>query len=75
MLVLTRRRGEAIVVGDTIEVRVLELTRHQVKLGIQAPRSVPVFRKEIYGRPRAADKPADPEHDTEVLGAGRLRDP
>ena len=48
MLVLTRRRDESIVIGDEIEVRVLSVAGETVKLGIEAPREIPVFRKEVY---------------------------
>ena len=48
MLVLTRKRNESIVIGDDIEVTVLSVAGEKVRLGIQAPRDVPVFRKEIY---------------------------
>lgn len=47
MLVIRRRRGEAIVIGEEIEIEILEATPSQVKLGIRAPKSVSVLRKEI----------------------------
>lgn len=48
MLVLARRLNESIMVGDEIEIVVVSLSHDQVKLGIKAPRSIAVFRKEIY---------------------------
>jgi carbon storage regulator len=48
MLVLTRKRLESIMIGDDIEVRVLSITGDKVRIGIRAPREVPVFRQEIY---------------------------
>jgi carbon storage regulator len=48
MLVLTRKEDESIMIGDSIEIKVLELRENQVKLGIEAPRSIPVHRKEVY---------------------------
>lgn len=48
MLVLTRKENESIMVGDEVEVKVLDLKENQVKLGIMAPRSVAVHRKEVY---------------------------
>ncbi|MFZ5862108.1 MAG: carbon storage regulator CsrA [Nitrospirota bacterium] len=50
MLVLTRRVEEGIMIGDQVRVRVLEIKGHQVKLGIEAPRSTGVYREEIYQR-------------------------
>jgi carbon storage regulator len=48
MLVLTRKEDESIMIGDDIEVKVLDLRENQVKVGIVAPRSVAVHRREVY---------------------------
>lgn len=48
MLVLTRKEEESIMIGDDIEVKILGVKEHQVKLGIVAPRSVAVHRREVY---------------------------
>jgi carbon storage regulator len=48
MLVLTRKANQSIMIGDTIEVSVLSVLGEKVRLGIQAPRDVPVFRKEVF---------------------------
>lgn len=48
MLALTRRKGEALVLNNNIEVTILEIRGDQVKVGISAPKEVPVYRKEVY---------------------------
>jgi carbon storage regulator len=48
MLVLTRKSNQSIMIGDDIEVSVLAIMGEKVRIGIQAPRDVPVFRKEVY---------------------------
>lgn len=48
MLVLTRKRDQVISIGDGIEITVLEIKGDQVKLGVSAPREIPVFRKELF---------------------------
>jgi carbon storage regulator len=48
MLVLTRKSNQSIMIGDDIEVSVLSVMGEKVRIGIQAPQKVPVFRKEIY---------------------------
>ncbi len=48
MLALSRKKGEALVINNDIEITVLEVKGEQVKLGINAPKEVPVYRKEVY---------------------------
>ena len=48
MLALTRKKGESLVVNTNIEVTVLEIRGDQIKIGISAPKNVPVYRKEVY---------------------------
>lgn len=48
MLALSRKKGEAIVVNNDIELTVLEIKGDQVKIGISAPKTVPIYRKEVY---------------------------
>ncbi len=48
MLVLSRKPNESIIIGDSIEIKVVEVRGEQVKLGITAPRDISVHRKEIY---------------------------
>ena len=48
MLALSRKKNEAIVINNNIEVAILEVKGDQVKIGITAPREVPVYRKEVY---------------------------
>lgn len=48
MLALTRKKGESLIINNDIEVTVLEIRGDQIKLGISAPREVPVYRKEVY---------------------------
>ena len=48
MLVLTRKSNQSIMIGDDIEISVLAVMGEKVRIGIDAPRSVPVFRREVY---------------------------
>ncbi len=48
MLALSRKKNEALVINNNVEITVLEIKGEQVKLGISAPREVPVYRKEVY---------------------------
>ncbi len=64
MLIITRRPGEKIMLGDDIVVHVMEIVGNSVRVGIEAPRSIPVYREEIWNAVRdenraAAETPAD----------------
>ena len=48
MLALTRKKGESLMVNNDIEITVLEIRGDQVKIGIQAPKNVPIYGKEVY---------------------------
>ena len=48
MLALTRKKGEALILNNDIEITILEIKGDQVKIGIQAPKEVAIYRKEIY---------------------------
>ena len=50
MLILTRRVGETLIIGDDVKITVLGVRGHQVRIGIDAPRDVTVHREEIYAR-------------------------
>lgn len=58
MLALSRKRGEALVINNNVEITVLEIKGEQVKLGINAPKEVPVYRKEVYVQIQDANKEA-----------------
>jgi carbon storage regulator len=48
MLVLTRKANQSIMIGDEVEISVLSVSGEKVRIGIEAPREVPIYRKEIY---------------------------
>ena len=58
MLIITRRPGEKIMLGDEIVVHVMEIVGNSVRVGIQAPRSVPVYREEIWNAVRDENQAA-----------------
>ena len=58
MLILARRLNEQIVIGDDIRVSVVDIRGDQVKLGIEAPRSVKVYRQEVYDAIQAENREA-----------------
>lgn len=71
MLALARKVNESIIINDDIEVTILEIKGDQVKVGIKAPKSVPVYRKELYLQIQEANeeavKAADPAALSELL--------
>lgn len=58
MLALTRKNGESIIIGNDIEITILDVKGEQIKIGISAPKAVPVYRKEIYLQIQEANKEA-----------------
>ena len=67
MLALTRKKGESIVLGNDIELVVLDIRGDQVKVGISAPKNVPVYRKEIYLQIQEENKAAGEIGNLEAL--------
>ena len=58
MLELSRKKNEAIIVNNNVEITILEVKGDQVKIGITAPKEVPVYRKEVYMQIQEANKEA-----------------
>lgn len=67
MLALARKSNESIMLGNDIEITVLEIKGDQVKLGIKAPKSVPIYRKEIYLQIQEENRQAVREVDVEAV--------
>ena len=68
MLALARKKTQSIMIGSDIEITLLEIKGDQVKIGINAPKSVPIYRKEIYMQIQDENKKAsEGEIDVEVL--------
>ena len=68
MLALARKINQSIMIGSDIEITLLEIKGDQVKIGINAPKSVPIYRKEIYMQIQDENKKAsEGEMDVEVL--------
>jgi carbon storage regulator len=75
MLVLTRKLGESIRIGDNISIKVVELDNRHVKIGIEAPRTIAVNREEIYERIQKENKAASTTQDQGIMNiASMLRD-
>ncbi len=69
MLVLSRQRDESIMIGDNVEITIVDVRGDKVRLGITAPKSIPVHRREIYDaiqreKAAAAEKDSDAKTDT-----------
>ncbi|RKI83470.1 carbon storage regulator [bacterium 1xD42-87] len=67
MLALSRKKNEALVINNNVEITILEIKGEQVKLGISAPREVPVYRKEVYMQIQNANKEAGDVDSMEAL--------
>lgn len=66
MLILTRRIGETLIIGDDVNITVLGVKGNQVRLGINAPKDVSVHREEIYLRIQQEKQGTDGEHSTDT---------
>ena len=67
MLALARKVNESIMIGNDIEITVLEIKGDQLKLGVKAPKSVPIYRKELYVQIQEENKQAGSAVDVEAL--------
>lgn len=75
MLVLTRQPNQSIVIGDDIVVTVLEVRGDQVRIGVRAPRSVPVHREEVYAAVVRANQAAASPQAASLGSLGALKPP
>ena len=67
MLALSRKKNEALVIDNCIEVTILDIKGDQVKIGIAAPKEIPIYRKEVYLQIQEANKAAMEPEGTEAL--------
>lgn len=67
MLALSRKKNESIVINNDVEITVLDIKGDQVKIGITAPKSVPVYRKEVYLQIQESNKAASKADGIEAL--------
>ena len=72
MLVVTRKRNQSIMIRDDVEIKILGIRENQVKVGILAPKEVPVHRREVYERIQRGEPPRRhyPDHGEEAGGNG-----
>ncbi len=67
MLTLSRKKGESLVINNNVEVTVLDIRGDQIKIGISAPKEVPIYRKEIYLEIQEANKKSMSLEDVKAL--------
>ena len=67
MLALSRKKNESIIVNNDVEITILEIKGDQVKIGITAPKSVPIYRKEVYLQIKEANKAASASEGIDAL--------
>ena len=67
MLALSRKKNEALILNNDIEITILEIKGDQVKIGISAPKSVSIYRKEVYMQIQEANKAAMTAENADLL--------
>ena len=67
MLALSRKKGEALVINNNIEITVLDVKGDQIKIGINAPKEIPVYRKEVYEQIQQSNREAMTKQTPEAL--------
>ena len=72
MLILTRRPGESLYVGDSIKLTVLSIQGKQIKLGLDVPKDMTVYREELYLRVKEQNRQAMASSDTDLLAVTEL---
>nr|WP_317360013.1 carbon storage regulator CsrA [uncultured Tyzzerella sp.] len=58
MLALSRKKGDSIIVNDDIEIVIIDIGKEQVKIGIKAPKNIPIYRKEVFEQIKNENKQA-----------------
>ncbi|MEJ5300637.1 MAG: carbon storage regulator CsrA [Thermodesulforhabdaceae bacterium] len=69
MLILSRRVGEAIRIGEDIEIIVTEISQNRVKIGIKSPKTIPVYREELYQRIKDENRQAALVNSKDIINA------
>lgn len=73
MLVLSRQKNEVIIIGDGIEITVVDIRGDKVRLGVSAPKSITVHRKEVYDAIRRENREAAAVKPEDVAGLGKIK--
>ncbi|WP_455720672.1 carbon storage regulator CsrA [Agathobacter sp.] len=67
MLALTRKKGESLIINNNIEITILEIRGDQIKIGVNAPKEVPIYRKEVYDQIQQENKKSAGVESAEAL--------
>lgn len=73
MLILTRKLGESIIIGDNIKIKVVEINNQQIRLGVDAPKDIIVHREEVYNKIKEENKLSSTSDAVEVYDFAKKR--